>query len=77
MVVRNEIAPWPAQHADLEVLEQGQGVGPEALLIAQWRALFVKAAVYATAQVLDEAPENMAVDVADRPPWSYGDLGHR
>jgi hypothetical protein len=27
--------------------------------------------------VLDEAPENMAVDVADRPPWSYGDLGHR
>jgi hypothetical protein len=69
-----EVAAGPAQHAQPQVTEQGQHVSPEAAGIRQRRPLAVHTPVDAAPDVLDEAAEHVAVQVAERPGQVNRDL---
>src|SRR5580693_6898907 len=76
VVVADEVAARPAQHAHPQLAQQAQHVVAEAALVGQRRALLVDAAVDAAAQVLDEAAEHLAVELAEGPGGVDGDAGH-
>ena len=66
VVVRNEIAPRPAQHRKLQRAQKVQDVAAEPPVVAQSRALVEQAAVYAPPEVFDKAPEDAPVEVDQR-----------
>src|SRR6185312_6519267 len=77
VVVADEVAARPAQHAEAQFAEQAEHVLAEAALVRQRRVLRVQAAVDAPAQVLDEAAEHLRIDRAKRPGRGDGDLHSR
>jgi hypothetical protein len=76
VVVADEVAARPAQHAHPQVAQQAQHVRKEAAVVAQRRSLLVEAAVDAAAEVLDEAAEDVAVDLPENAAGVDGDSGH-
>jgi hypothetical protein len=76
VVAADEVATRPAQQRHAQSLGRVEHVAPESVLVGLRRVLVEHAAVNASAEMLDEAPEDTRVDAADHAVLVDLDAGH-
>lgn len=64
-VARGEIAAWVPDQRRCQALDRRPDVRPKTVLVGEWRLRVVDPAIDASAEVLDETPEDVRVDVAE------------
>src|SRR5262249_58489900 len=76
VVPAGEVAPRPAQDGNAQRPSRLEDIAPEALAVAQRRALIIDATVDAASEVLDELAEDAPVDRAELAREIDADAGH-